>query len=133
MKLSGGCNCGQVRYELDGDPLRVGVCHCATCRKTSGSAFSFFGIWPWTSASLSGELGCWRSRAGGERFCPQCGSSLFCWPEDSDEIEVKLGTLDSPPGALIPAYELWIIRREHWLAPLDGAEQHARDRSGPGA
>jgi hypothetical protein len=128
MKLSGGCNCGQVRYELDGEPIRVGICHCETCRKESGSAFSYFGIWPRVAATLSGELGCWQSRAGGDRFCPQCGSSLFCWTDESDEIEIKLGTLDGPPTGLVPAYELWTIRREPWLACRKGAVQHARDR-----
>lgn len=128
MKLSGGCNCGQVRYELSGEPIRVGVCHCETCRKHSGSAFSFFGVWPKASANLTGELACWRSRAGGERFCPICGSSLFCWDEGSDEIEIKLGTLDGGPSALTPAYELWTFRREPWLAHLEDAEQHTRDR-----
>ncbi len=130
MKLSGGCNCGQVRYQLDGEPIRVGICHCETCRKDSGSAFSFFGVWPRAAATLSGELGCWRSRAGGERFCPKCGSSLFSWGDDSAEIEIKLGTLDAPPTALAPAYELWTIRREPWLAHQPDAEQHARDRPG---
>ncbi|HEV7259966.1 MAG TPA: GFA family protein [Bosea sp. (in: a-proteobacteria)] len=131
MKLSGGCNCGQVRYELDGDPIRVGICHCETCRKGSGSAFSFFGIWPKASASFSGELGCWESRAGGERFCPQCGSPLFCWADDANEIEIKLGTLDGGPSEMLPAYELWTIRREHWLGRLECAEQHQRDRHEP--
>lgn len=128
MKLTGGCNCGQVRYEVDGEPIRVGICHCETCRKDSGSAFSFFGIWQRTSATLSGELGCWQSRAGGERFCPTCGSSLFSWAEGSDEIEIKLGTLDGPPGGLAPAYELWTIRREPWLSDVAGPEQCVRDR-----
>jgi hypothetical protein len=133
MKLSGGCNCGGVRYELDGEPIRVGICHCETCRKESGSAFSFSAIWPRAGVTLTGELACWRSRAGGERFCPKCGSSLFCWDEGSDEIEIKLGTLDDPPGALAPTYELWTIRREPWLGRQEGMEQHARDREDPGA
>ncbi|TCK16778.1 hypothetical protein EV667_4386 [Ancylobacter aquaticus] len=132
MTLSGGCNCGQVRYEIEGAPLRTGLCHCATCRKQSGSAFSFFGIWPRASVTLSGELGCWQVRAGGERFCPRCGSQLFCWQEGSDEIEIKLGTLDEPPSTLVPGYELWTIRRERWLAPQAGAEQHWRDREEAG-
>jgi len=132
MRLSGGCNCGQVRYAIKGTPIRVGICHCGTCRKDSGSAFSYFGIWPRSGVTLSGELGCWQSRAGGERFCPQCGSSLFSWADGSDEIEIKLGTLDSPPSGLVPDYELWTIRREPWLAHREGAEQHARDRQGPG-
>lgn len=128
MTRTGGCNCGQVRYEIDGEPLRVGICHCETCRKHSGSAFSYSGIWPRASVTASGELGCWESRAGGDRFCRTCGSSLFCWSEGSDEIEVKLGTLDSPPGTLAPAYELWTIRREPWLGHQAGMEQHVRDR-----
>ena len=132
MKLSGGCNCGQVRYEIDAEPRRVGICHCATCRKDSGSAFSFFGLWPKAGVTLSGELGCWQSRAGGERFCTKCGSSLFSWNDDSDEIEVKLGTLDNPPGPLAPTYELWTIRREPWLAHLEELEQHTRDREDSG-
>lgn len=128
MKLSGGCNCGQVRYELHGEPIRVGLCHCETCRKITGSAFSFFGIWPRAKVSLSGTLGCWQSRAGGERFCTGCGSPLFGWAEGSDEIEIRLGTLDAPPHAFAPGSELWTIRREHWLAPQDGVAQHVRDR-----
>ncbi|MDQ0304656.1 GFA family protein [Ancylobacter polymorphus] len=131
MMLTGGCNCGEVRYEIDGAPLRTGLCHCATCRRQSGSAFSFFAIWPRARVTLSGELACWQVRAGGERFCPRCGSQLFCWEEGSDEIEVKLGTLDEPPSALVPSYELWTIRREPWLAPQQGAEQHAKDRPAP--
>lgn len=128
MTLTGGCKCGQVRYHVTGDPVRTGICHCVTCRKDSGSAFSFFAIWPRDSVTLSGELGCWESRAGGDRFCQTCGSSLFCWSDGSDEIEIKLGTLDEPPKTIVPIYELWTIRREHWLAPLEGASQHERDR-----
>ena len=128
MKLSGSCNCGQVRYEIDAEPIRLGLCHCGRCRKETGSAFSYFGIWPRDGVTLSGELGCWENKAGGDRFCPRCGSSLFCWSEGSDEIEVKLGTLDDPPSGLVPAYELWTIRREHWLAPQESAEQNERDR-----
>ena len=79
MILTGGCNCGEVRYRIEGAPLRTGLCHCATCRRQSGSAFSFFAIWPRASVRLSGELACWQARAGGERFCPGCGSQLFCW------------------------------------------------------
>lgn len=82
---------------------------------------------------MSGELSCWQSQAGGDRFCPRCGSSLFCWSDDSDEIEIKLGTLDNAPSALLPLYELWTIRREPWLAPQTDAEQHRHNRGDDGA
>jgi hypothetical protein len=31
--MTGGCACGKVRFEVRGEPYRVGVCHCLTCRK----------------------------------------------------------------------------------------------------
>ena len=38
--LTGSCLCGSVAYEVDADPGPIVHCHCATCRKTHGSAFS---------------------------------------------------------------------------------------------
>ena len=39
-KISGGCLCGSVRYTSEAEPALVAVCHCATCQKNTGSAFS---------------------------------------------------------------------------------------------
>ena len=128
IKRSGGCTCGQVRYEAAGEPSRVGLCHCETCRKFTGSAYSHYGVWPKSAVTISGEVSCWEVRAGGDRFCPRCGSSLFTWTDGEDEIEVKLGTLDGPPNGLEPAYELWTVRREPWLAPVEAAGQWEKDR-----
>ena len=36
---TGGCQCGQVRYELTGEPIRLIACHCTECQRQSGSAF----------------------------------------------------------------------------------------------
>lgn len=129
MKITGGCNCGNIRYALDGEPIRIGLCHCETCRKETGSAFSYFGIWSRDKASITGDANSWKSKAGSRHFCANCGSSVFNSEDSSPEIEIKLGTLDLPPSPLYPAYELWTIRREHWLSPLPGIDQFDRDRS----
>lgn len=128
MKLSGGCNCGQVRYEIEGEPTRIGLCHCETCRKETGSAFSYFGVWPRAHTKITGETRSWSSRAGARHFCPSCGSSLFDAEDAHAEIEFKLGTLDGPPSNFEPRYELWTVRRERWLVELGGAQQHSHDR-----
>lgn len=119
---SGGCRCGQVRFTVAGAPRRTGICHCAHCRKESGSAFNFFAIWPRSAFRFDGEVATFNRQS----FCPRCGSPLFS--VDEEEAEIKLGALDAAPTDLPPVYELWTIRREPWLQPLAGVEQHDRDR-----
>ncbi|OWV88455.1 aldehyde-activating protein [Rhizobium sp. N122] len=118
---TGSCLCGAVAYRVEGEPLRVGLCHCADCRKSSGSAFVFFAVWPRPAFSHSGEIATFAGRS----FCPVCGSRLFCLQEDAAEI--RLGSLDSPPSDLVPDHEVWIKRREAWLPQLPGAGQYAED------
>lgn len=121
--LKGACRCGQVSLSVRGEPIRVGICHCTDCRQESGSAFTYFAVWPATHFEYDGET----TEYAGRRFCPICGSRLFSANED--EAEIKLGILTEAPTDLNPTYELWVKRREHWLRPLEGAEQHDEDRS----
>ncbi len=120
--LSGACLCGQVRVSVRGAPLRAGICHCTDCRQESGSAFTFYAIWPVAGFERSGETAEFRGR----HFCPRCGSRLFS--VDEREAEIKLGILSEAPTPLVPSYELWVKRREPWLRPVDGATQHDEDR-----
>ena len=121
-KRSGGCICGAVRYDVHGAPLRVGLCHCLDCRKTSGSAFVTFAVWPRAAFSVTGDI----ASHAGRNFCPLCGSRLFCLRPD--EAEIRVGSLDDAPTGLRPTYEIWTKRREHWLPPLEGVAQYDCDR-----
>jgi hypothetical protein len=128
---TGGCLCGAVRYVAEGQPSRVGLCHCLDCRKHGGAPFGAFAIFPADRVSVSGELGIDISAThGGRHFCRQCGSPLFGRSDGSDEIELHLGSLDRP-GLFTPTYELWTIRREPWLPPIPSVFQlYERDRPG---
>jgi hypothetical protein len=53
--IGGGCMCGAVRFEVRGTPYRVGLCHCLTCRKQSGSAFSVLAIYPVAAVTITGD------------------------------------------------------------------------------
>ena len=124
MKVtSGQCRCGQVRLSVRGDPLRVGICHCTDCRQESGSAFTFYAIWPASLFECTGET----SQFTGRHFCPACGSRLFALLDD--EAEIKLGCLPQAPTGFVPSYELWIKRREPWLKPVEGARQFEENRT----
>ena len=39
LPITGGCQCGAIRYEVIGEPRQVVVCHCTDCQRQSGSAF----------------------------------------------------------------------------------------------
>jgi len=120
---AGQCLCGQVRVSVRGAPLRTGVCHCMDCRRESGSAFTFYAVWPAGEFERSGDTAEFR----GQHFCPRCGSRLFS--VDDREAEIKLGILSEAPTPLVPTYELWVKRREPWLRPIAGAEQFEENRT----
>jgi hypothetical protein len=114
----GGCACGRVTFEARGEPKRVGLCHCMTCRKISGSAFNAFVIYPADQVTFSGEVSRWSATPESERgFCPVCGSPVFDL-DATDEIELTLGTFDAP-NLFTPTYEGWAVRREHWVKTPD--------------
>ena len=120
-RFTGGCLCGNLRIEAWGMPYRVGLCHCMDCRKHHGVLFHASAVFPENAVTVAGQTG----EYGGRFFCPRCGSPVFSRSED--EIEVHLGSLDTP-NQMIPTYELWTIRREGWLPPFPLLHHHARDR-----
>jgi len=120
-KVTGGCLCGAVRIEAAGEPLRVGICHCLDCRKHHGALFHASAIFPTAAVTVTGDLHAWQGRG----FCPTCGSSVCS--VTGDEIEVHFGALDEA-SQFRPTYELWTIRREHWLPPFEGLAGFACDR-----
>ena len=117
--ISGGCGCGAVRFTARGKPVRVGVCHCLTCRKSHASAFNPFVVFRREQVVIQGMLATWQSSVSWTRsFCPACGSPVLSEYQGDPEVELSLGSFDEP-GLFRPQYEMWVVRREPWLQPLD--------------
>lgn len=98
--VTGSCQCGAVKFEVD-PPLRGVInCHCTICRKTSGHH------WAATNAPLDqirvtedrGLTWFQSSEAARRGFCNLCGSSLFYALEGGDSWSIGAGTLDAPTG-----------------------------------
>jgi len=120
-RYAGGCACGAVRFELQGEPTVVGLCHCTKCRKETGSAFLAYADWSRESFTVRGDV----REYDGRSFCPVCGSRLFHLSDA--RAEVMLGALDAAPTGLRPTREGWTVRREHWQQPVPGSEQFLQD------
>jgi len=115
--LTGGCQCGAVRYEITARPEALYVCHCRECRKQSASAFGMSLIVRRTGFRLlQGKVKTWSRPTDSGRildckFCPDCGSRV--WHETaggSETMSVKGGTLDQPLD-LNSAIHVWTSRK----------------------
>jgi hypothetical protein len=124
MKLpaTGSCQCGNVTYEVTGEPLAVVACHCADCQKLSTSAFSVSMILKRSGFNvLSGELKRWDrpTASGGVAicwFCPDCGNRIYHEsPDTPDIVRLKPGTLDDT-SVLAPQAHVWTCREQPWLS-----------------
>ena len=123
------CNCGAIRIEARGQPVRIGLCHCTTCRKGSGAPFTASVIWRTEDVAVYGATANWKDSTVARHFCPSCGSPLFGVSDGTGEIAIGLGAFDAAPTDLVPTYELRVGRREKWVKVVTGAEQFLGNRT----
>jgi hypothetical protein len=98
VRLTGGCQCGAVRYALAEMPTEASICHCRMCQKAFGSYFAPLAGVAIAAFSLTrGELAVFKSSDQAERgFCRDCGTPLTFRYIERSRISVSLGSLDDP-------------------------------------
>ena len=77
--LSGGCQCGAVRFHATGGPFMAHVCHCRMCQKAVGNLFATLvpvdeGDLTWTRGQPAEFAS---SDAAMRGFCAACGTPLY--------------------------------------------------------
>ena len=121
MRITGGCLCGEVRYEAEGPPAFTGHCYCADCRKASGGGFIPFMGFPAQAVRFSGMTRQFRSRAfrGGDAVrnsCATCGGLVFGGVAgESDSHTIYAGSLDDP-SLFTPQIAIFNRDRPEWAA-----------------
>jgi hypothetical protein len=132
LPITGGCQCGHLRYEITEAPTELYVCHCRECRKQSASAFGISVIVPKSSFRLTkGTAKTWSRPTDSGRildckFCPDCGSRVWHEGAGLTEFSVKGGSLDQPPD-LSQAVHIWTSRKLPGLVIPAGAETHPEE------
>lgn len=126
---TGGCLCGALRYEAQGDPLYAGYCFCADCRRASGSGFVPFLGFASDRVILTGPMqrhvaiGAHGGPAVRNR-CAACGSLVFGGDIDAGEpVTLYAGTLDDP-AVFQPTVAIFNARRPAWAPLPQGVEAH---------
>ena len=114
--LTGGCQCGAVRYRLLAGPTGVNICHCRMCQKAGGGPFMAFGGVKLSEFVVTrGAIATFSSSDIAERgFCAECGTPLTYRGLKGDRVSVTLGSLDDP-SAVEPRIQLGVESRVGWL------------------
>ncbi|HET7272365.1 MAG TPA: GFA family protein [Rubrobacter sp.] len=124
----GGCFCGRVRYRVAREPLGSAICHCVSCRRTSGAQSVAWLTFPFDGFSfLSADPREYRSSPGVSRtFCESCGTSLtYRQDEDPDSIDVTTASLDLP-DEFPPTRHIWLEDKVDWESVNDGLPRFER-------
>jgi hypothetical protein len=78
---AGSCFCGEVQFEVSGQPAAMGYCHCESCRHWSAGPVNAFTLWkPEALRVTSGaaSIGTHKKTPSSYRkWCKQCGGHLF--------------------------------------------------------
>jgi hypothetical protein len=76
-----GCFCGAVQFEVTGEPVAMGYCHCASCRHWSAGPVNAFTLWKPEALKItrgSANLGTFnKSPISSRKWCTRCGGHLF--------------------------------------------------------
>jgi len=122
--ITGGCQCGAVRYELSEAP-KAEFCHCRMCQRATGGIFGALANLPkasltWTKGSPSFFESSTVAKRG---FCSHCGTPLTFGYNDTPGIDVTIGSLDDPEVAGPNRMHFAIESRVSWAPVCDGAPQ----------
>src|SRR5881394_2013100 len=105
LPLTGGCQCGKLRYEISEAPRATYACHCVDCQRMTSSAFSMAVVLSEAGFRLTGveprliQRLADSGRTTNRWVCPHCGSWTCSGPKPgtaSPETRraVRAGTLD---------------------------------------
>lgn len=123
-EVSGGCQCGAVRFHASEMLDNSHLCHCRMCQKAAGNLFAALVAAPdealqWTR----GTPAVWRSSGHVERgFCADCGTPLFFHDSRTGRTNLMIGALDRPAD-FPPRNQIGTESRLPWFGALHELEE----------
>ena len=114
------CSCGQLSARVEGDPVRISVCHCLACQKRTGSTFGVQVRYPRERVQVTGPFSEYmRVADSGNRirfqFCPTC-ASIICYHLEGLEgfVGIPVGVF-ADPAFPPPGVSVYEERKHAWV------------------
>ena len=81
MVHAGHCFCGEVEFEVRGEPAAQGYCHCESCRQWSAGPVNAFSLWKQSEFTVrrgAASIGSFSKTPNSVRkWCTKCGGHVF--------------------------------------------------------
>lgn len=118
--FTGGCACGDIRYEIAGEPVFQNHCQCLDCQKKSGTGHGSYLTFAGRQAvrldgratewDMVGDSGAAKTRG----FCPTCGSPVYLTFSAMPELfTIHAASLDEPDRHA-PQAVTYAVRGHAW-------------------
>lgn len=113
---NGHCLCGNIQFQIEGEPVWSGYCHCESCRRITGSVVtSWIGIKDTDLVFTRGRPVKFEVAGIDRGFCSTCGSTLtYEANRFPNYIQVHIGALDNP-NSIKPLAHVHFAEKIEWF------------------
>ena len=113
--MTGGCQCGRVRYSARIDSDDAYLCHCRMCQRASGNVSIAFVTVAKTDVAWDAEPDWYASSPIARRpFCATCGTPLGFQYHEGETMDLHVATFDDP-SRFVPRHHYGVdTRLAHW-------------------
>jgi hypothetical protein len=127
VTIKGSCLCGDVSLRIEGPLRNARFCHCANCRKFSGTAYAAWGLVQAEHLTVTppeSKVTKFNSGKGLRAFCTSCGSPLWYEPAGMPQLlGIPLGVIDAGDVPK-PAMHVWTKSKVDWISMPDDCPVH---------
>lgn len=131
LPLTGGCNCGAVRFEVTEPLVFAAYCHCTRCQRRTGTGAAASAVTAPGSFSITSgrdKLRVWEPDPGGKKvFCARCGSHIYAENTNHSFFAVRMGAFDGDPG-IRPSVRQFVAYAAAWEPVPDDGLKHFPER-----
>ncbi len=128
--MTGGCQCGRIRYTAAIPDTDAYLCHCRMCQRATGGVSIALKHLPRADVVWNREPEWYASSPIAKRpFCAQCGTPLGFGFNASDGMDLTVGSFDDPSFFTPAGHSGVESMHEAWLDTAD-LPRHRSDEPG---